>query len=54
MPKLVPFGCIVEFVDEWNSFIREIDNMQVIQAQSMSGIASMSFGSGRWLIEIGQ
>ena len=51
--KYEGFGCIEEFVEEVDKLIERTDNLKVVQAQSMSGVASMNIGGGRWEIIIG-
>ena len=47
------FGCATEFVEECDKLIERLDNVKVIQAQTMSGIASMNIGGGRWEVIMG-
>ena len=46
-------GDLVEFVAEWDKVFSALQNAYVIQANSMSGFASMRILNGKWEIELG-
>ena len=51
--KFDGYGCVSEFVEEIDLLLERTDGAKVIQTQSMSGIASMNIGGGRWELIMG-
>jgi len=51
--KFTGFGFMEEFTEEVDKLLERADTARVIQAQSMSGIASMNIGGSRWELIIG-
>ena len=49
-----PYGYMENLGAEWNKFHTASENCVVIQAQSMSGVASHRIRDGKWEIELGQ
>ena len=47
------YGNVKEFVEECDKLLERTDSCKVVQAQSMSGIASMNIGGGRWEVIMG-
>jgi len=52
--KIKGFGDITALAGEFNRLVDAVDNVAVVQAQSMSGTASMRIRNGKWEIELGQ
>ena len=47
-------GCMKEFTFEMDRLLELTDNSKVIQAQSMSGVASMNIQWNKWELIIGE